>query len=184
MTVNIYDEELSGNTRAYPPTPIYKRLYISTDGFQAPGTKPAALVEVGIGHAWEFTDGTDDTLFAKIRLPSDLDYNESIYIGIGWSTPTADAGNCRWQVEYLFRAIGEAINAAADDTLVNNFAASTTAHGLVQSNIGIVTAGASDVLLLMRIKRRADELGDTLGEDNHLHGIAIRYTSTTRGTTS
>jgi len=34
----------------------------------------------------------------------------------------------------------------------------------------------------MRIKRRADEAADTLGEDNYLLGLCMEYTSNKLGT--
>ena len=162
---------------------VTKDIWVSADGFNAPGTKPAAIVDYGIASAWEFTDGTDDTLFAGVKLPDDMDKSVGMTISIGWSTPTAGAGNCRWQVEYLFRQANEAMDAAADATLVNNFAASAIAKGLVISTIGTTAVpNAADVCLTMRIKRRADEAADTLGEDNHLHGLCIEYTSNKLGT--
>jgi len=38
------------------------------------------------------------------------------------------------------------------------------------------------VCITMRIKRRADEAADTLGEDNHLLGLCVEYTSNKLGT--
>lgn len=162
---------------------VKKDIWISADGFRVPGTKPAAQVDYGIADAWEFTDGTDDTLFARVKLPDDMDKSAGMTIYIGWSTPTGSAGNCRWQVEYLFRQADEAMDAAADATLVDNFAASATAKGLVISTIGTTAVpNAADVCLTMRIKRRADEAADTLGEDNYLFGLCVEYTSNKLGT--
>ena len=162
---------------------VKRDIWISADGFQGPGTKPATKVDYGIADAWEFTDGTDDTLYARVKLKDDMDKTVGMTIYIWWATPTASAGNCRWQVEYLFRQADEAMDAAADATLVDNFAASTTAKGLVMSTIGTtVVPNASDVCLTMRIKRRADEAADTLGEDNYLFGLCVEYTSDKLGT--
>jgi len=168
---------LSGDGR------IYRDIWMDTNGLRAPGTKPAAEVTLGIGLAWEFTDGTDDTLEARIKLPDDMDRTAGMKIYIGWCTPTGSAGNCRWQVEYLFRGPNEAMNAAADATLADNFAASATGYGLAVSLIGTTAAPAeTDVCLTMRIKRRADEVADTLGEDNYLLGLCAEYVSNKLGT--
>jgi hypothetical protein len=161
---------------------VKRDLWISADGFRVPGTKPAAAVDYGIGDAWEFTDGTDDTLFARFKLPDDMDKSVGATFYIGWSTPTGSAGNCRWQIEYLFRQANEAMDAAADATLVDNFAASATAKGLVVSEIGTTAVPhADDICVTLRIKRRADEAGDTLGEDNQLFGICMSYYSNKLG---
>jgi hypothetical protein len=112
-----------------------------------------------------------------------MDKSASITFYIGWNTPTASAGNCRWQIEYLFRQANEAMDAAADATLVNNFAASATAKGLVISEIGTTAVPhANDICVTLRIKRRADEAGDTLSEDNYLFGICMQYYSNKLGT--
>jgi len=162
---------------------VKRDLWISADGFKVPGTKPAASIDYGIGDAWEFTDGTDDTLFARFKLPNDMDKSVGATFYIGWSTPTADAGNCRWQIEYLYRQADEAMDAAADATLVDNFAASSTAKGLVISEIGTTAVPhADDLCVTLRIKRRADEAGDTLEEDNQLFGICMEYVSNRLGT--
>ena len=152
-----------------------KEIWINSEGFRTPGTKPATYAEIGIGSAWEFTDGTDDTLFARIKVPDDMDTSANISIGIGWCTPTASAGNGRWQVEHLARASNEAMNAGADGTLVDNFAASSTAYGLVLSTVGSFSISSSDKCITLRIKRRADEIGDTLNEDCYLMGICFTY---------
>ena len=169
--------ELSGDAK------VTKDLWLGTGGFKTPGTKPATQVDLGIADAWEFTDGTDDTLYARIKLPNDMDKSVAPTVSVGWSTPTADAGNCRWQVEYLYRQVDEDMTAAADATLVDNFPASSTANGLVVSEVGtLAVPHANDVCITMRIKRRADEAADTLGEDNHLLGLCVEYTSNKLGT--
>ena len=177
MAVDVWTFHLTGETQ------VTRSLWMSAESFQAPGTKPAALVEYGIGYSWEFTDGTDDTLFARFPLPYDMDRSVAPVVKIGWSTPTASAGNCRWQIECLYRAQNEAMDAAADETLVDNFAASGTAKGLIVSSQTLSSAPSStDVCLSLRIKRRADDENDTLGEDNHLHGVCFEYTANKLGT--
>lgn len=177
-----YNKELSGNTRLYPPTPAYRYIWVSAESFQVPTTKPASLVDYGIGHAWEFSDGTDDTLYGKMARPTDVDINYPINLCIGWSTPTANAGNCRWQLEYVIDSLDSPMDASADATLVDDFAASSEAAGLVQSLMGDITVPEANVCMTIRIKRRADEVEDTLGEANHLHGMLLKYVSTSRGT--
>lgn len=159
-----------------------KDIWLNIGAFKAPDVKPATEVDYGIGQAWEFTDGTDDTIESRVKLPADMDKSVGITILICWSTITANAGNCRWQVEYLYRQEDEAMNAAADATLTGNFAASSVAHGLVVSETGTTAVpNTNDVCTTLRIKRRADEAADTLGEDNYLLGVCFQYVSNKRG---
>ena len=60
-------------------------------------------------------------------------------------------------------------------TLTATVAASAIAKGLVVTVVGTTAVPhADDVCLTLRIKRRADEVADTLGEDNHLYGVCTR----------
>jgi len=197
----IYNGKLGDEHKVYQPLDIsedfyfssdpelqlarkYRSIWLNVDGLKAPGVKPATKIDYGIGDAWEFTDGTDDTVVGKIDLPLDMKKDEDMNILIGWSTPTANAGNCIWQVEYLFRQENEAMDAAADATLSNTVAASAVANGLVVSDIGwTAVPNVNDKCLSVRIKRRADLAGDSLNEDNHFYGICFVYTSNSRGTT-
>ena len=158
-------------------------LWSDVTAFKAPGTKPAELIDYGIADAWEFTDGTDDTIVSRFKIPHDMDRSVAPTFLIGWSTPTASAGNCRWQIEYLYRSENEAMDAAADETLVDNFAASGTAKGLVVSTLSPTNPpSATDICVSMRVKRRADEVADTLGEDCQLYGVCMVYTKNKLGT--
>lgn len=157
---------------------VYKPFWVPTEGLKDPGVKPATLVDYGIGLAWEFTDATDDTIVGKIGVPSNADPTITPKFHFGWNAPTADPGDNskqgRWQVEYLWRAPGEAMDAAAEGTVVNNYTASTIAKGLVVTEISLSNLTVGDTCLLFRIKRRADEAGDTLDGDNiHLFGVCL-----------
>jgi hypothetical protein len=182
-TTNYTQVAADGEITLHGTARVKMDMWLGTDGFRTPGTKPASQVDYGIADAWEFTDGTDDTLYARFKLPNNMDKSVAPTISIGWSTPTANAGNCRWQIEYLYRQVDEDMTAAADATLVDNFAASNTADGLTLSTVGtLAVPNANDVCVTMRIKRRADEAADTLGEDNYLLGLCMEYTSNKLGT--
>ena len=161
---------------------VTKDIWLNVQGLKAPGIKPATLVDYGIGDAWKFIDGTDDTIVGRIKLPRDIDKSVGLTILIGWNATTANAGNCIWQVEYLLRQEDEAMDAVATGTLTNTVAASTIAKGFVVSSIGTtVVPHTSDICITVRVKRRADLAGDTLGEDNHLFGVCFSYVSNKLG---
>lgn len=161
---------------------VKKDLWLNTKALKAPTTKPATLVDYGIGAAWAFSDGTDDTLEARVKLPNSMDKSAGVEVLIGWNAEAGSAGNAKWDVEYLFRQEDEAMDAAADATLTDTVAASGTAKGLVVSSVGTtVVPNANDVCLTLRIKRRADEAADTISADIHLFGVCLIYTSNKRG---
>ena len=154
-------------------------IWLNVTGFKAPGVKPATLVDYGIGDAWEFTDGTDDTVVARVKFPDNMDRNQLIKFFVGWNTTTASAGNCIWDIEYLFRSLDDVMDAAADGTLTATIPASAVAKGLSLSLIGEAIPSPTDFCVTIRVKRRADLIGDTLGEDNHLFGVCLIYTANT-----
>jgi len=158
---------------------VYKNEWINLGGLKAPGTSPATYIDLGISGAWEFTDGTDDTVVATIRLPKGMDITVAPTINLGWSSATADPGDDSkqvvWQVEYSYRAEGESLAAAADATLEVTTSASTTANGLKVSELTLATPGATDLLLLLRIKRLGADGDDDLGDDCSLSGCGMKY---------
>lgn len=156
-------------------------LTIDAEGMKAPGIKPAVKVDWGIGSAWEFTDGTDDTVVLKIRIPHRMDHTVQPSILHHWSGITADPGDgsiktC-WQIEALFRADGEAMDAAAEETLVcYNCVTSIVSKGLAHSVFQLSTFERNDHLLLLRIKRLGAEAADTQdGENAYLHSIDFQF---------
>lgn len=166
---------------------VLSALWIGAEGLRAPPvTKPAALVELGISVAWEFSDATDDTIVANMRIPNRMDRTVAPTISLGWSSPTADPGDdskqAVWQVEYLWTALNESVAAAADGTLSVTTSASTVANGLVLSTVTLAAPGATDQCLHMRIKRLGAAGADNLGDVAHLSGICMTFTSNKLGT--
>lgn len=171
---------LVGNAR------VYKNEWVDIGAFRVPGTNPATQVDHGIADAWEFTDGTDDTIYAVVRAPQDMDRSVAPEFKLGWDSDTADPGDDSkqvvWQVEYLWRAQGEDMTVAAQETLSATASASTTTNGLVVTTItGVDLPSASDQLLLIRIKRLGADAADTLGDVAYLSGFGIKYTSNKLG---
>jgi len=169
-----------GQIMLYGDARVNRITWIPASGLRAPGVKPATIVDIGICNAWEFTDGTDDTICGKISVPNNADITEDSTFTIGWSCPTADPGDdtvqAVWQLEYLLRSPNEDMSAAAETTKTGTFSASTTTDGLVMSTFtGINEAVASDVCFTFRLKR----LGaiDSLGDVAHLHGVCMQFVS-------
>lgn len=161
---------------------VYHELWIDANSFQAPGTKPATLVEYGLSSAWEFSDLTDDTLYARIHLPDNIDISENLSTCFAWATPAIDA-YCKWQIETQYLSPGDDVDSnSPDSTITNVVKSSGTADALKVTNIGSCsTFSETDEILTMRIKRRADSVSDTLATDAYLLGIYIRYVSNKLG---
>jgi len=162
-------------------------LWIGAEGIRAPPTtKPATLIELGISIAWEFSDATDDTVMANMRIPNRMDRTVAPAVVLGWSSPTADPGDdskqAVWQVEYLWTAVDESVAAAAQGTLSVTTSASTVANGLVLSTVTPAAADAADQCLHVRIKRLGAAGADTLGDVAHLSGICMSFTANKLGT--
>jgi len=166
---------------------VTNALWIGAEGMKAPPTKPAAFVDHGISGAWEFSDATDDTIVATMRIPDKMDRGVAPNITLGWSSTTQSAF-CEWQIEYLWRSPNEDTTVGADDTLLSSTDADTstssaTAEGMVVSTFPLVAPSATDTCLHLRIKRRADLAADTInGDTTELHGICMSFTSNKLGT--
>lgn len=168
---------------------VTNALWIGATGIRAPPlTKPADEVEHGISVAWEFSDATDDTVMANMRIPNRMDRTVAPTFTLGWSS-TTQSKFCEWQVEYLWTKADGDTKAGADDTLLSSTDAagsstsSGTAEGLVLTTFTLAVPDANDACLHLRIKRRADLGGDTIdGDTVELHGICLNFTSDKLGT--
>ena len=162
---------------------IKKSMWLPFNALKAPGTKPAAFVDHGISGAWEFSDGTDDTLVFNIQTPVDMDKTVAPTMLIGWSTnTTVTSETCTWQLEYLWTSEGEDTTAAAQETLTIDSNAISQANGLIMAEItGIDLPSGTDVCIHCRLKRLGAGGNDDLTDTSELHGICFKYTSNKLG---
>jgi len=161
---------------------VYKNEWITVSGLQAPGTKPADYTDWGINGAYEFNDGTDDTVVTTIRIPSDMDKTVAPEFKIGFASDT-NSEDVVWQLEYLYVSPDEDTTAAAQETLTTTQTISSTADGLTIATItGMDLPSSTDQLLMLRIKRLGADGSDTLGDDAYLVGCGLKYVSNKFGT--
>jgi len=174
MTTQIRQEQIRSRVNA---------IWIGAEGIRAPGVKPATWVDLGISGAWEFSDATDDTVVANFRVPYRMDRTVAPMITLGWSSPVVDPGDdskqCKWQVEYLWRAPDEDVSAVAEGTLTVTESASTlgAGNGLVISAVTPAAPGSADECLHLRVKRLGADPADTLGGVAHLSGLCMSFTA-------
>jgi len=185
-TTNYAAFATDGELTLYGTARVLGANWIGAEGLKAPGVKPATQVDLGISIAWEFSDATDDTIVANFRIPNKMDRTVAPTLRLAWSCPTADPGDdsvqCVWQVEYLWRASGEDVTAAAEGTLTVTTSASTSTDGLVISSVTLTAPSATDECIHLRIKRLGADASDTLGDVAHLTGICKPFTSDKLGT--
>ena len=173
--------DYKGTMTAYGGARVYKNEWFSVDGLSAPGTKPATLVEWGIAQGWEFTNGTDDTLTAVRRLPTDLDRTEAPQFRIGFASDT-NSGAVVWQFSYSYVQANEDTRAAAQEVISVTQTIAATAGGLTIASItGMDEIDTSDQLLMVQIKRLGNDGADTLADDCVLLGAGMLYVSDKRG---
>jgi hypothetical protein len=161
---------------------VLNDLWIDAGGIKAPGSKPASQVDWGIGIAWEFSDGTDDTIIFNMKVPSRMDRSVAPTLKIGWSSGATEKVGV-WQLEYLWTKLGEATDAAAQETLETTGTTPVTADGLVVSSFtGIDVPDSDDVCLHCRLKRLGADGDDTLSDTAELHGVCLEFTTNKLGT--
>jgi len=138
---------------------------IEAIGIQLPSANPAALVEYGLGAAVEFSDATIDSSLVRIRIPKDIDSSVQPKLQLEWSCPTADPTgdvvNVRWEVTYTWLAADETSDVTTGTTVTGNYNVSSTAKGLVETDIQLAGFVSSDNFLYAKIVRRADATPDT-----------------------
>jgi len=181
---NYLDVSTDGEVNLYGTAKVIKGRWFPFNELKAPGTKPATFKEWGISGAWEFSDGTDDTIVFNLQVPSDMDRTVAPSFIIGWSTnTTVTTETAVWQLEYLYTAAGEDTTAAAQETLTVNSNAIAQANGLIEVEItGMDLPSSTDACIHCRLKRLGADGADDLTDTAELHGICIKYTSNKLGT--
>jgi len=163
---------------------VVRDIWVPFNALKAPGTKPATFKEWGISGAWEFSDGTDDTVVFNIKFPYDMDKSVAPVICVGWSTNTAvTSETATWQLEYLYTAPGEDTTAAAQATITIDSNAVAQADGLIIATFpAMAVPGSTDICLHGRLKRLGAGGNDDLTDTAELHGVVMQYTSDKLGT--
>ena len=162
-------------------------VWVDAGGIKAPGAKPATAIAHGALEtpAWQFANqaiaGNQETVSFNIRIPERMDRSVEPTITIGWSS-TTNAGNAKWQLEYLWTSLNEDTTAAAQETLTVTTAASGTAEGLVTSTFtGIDVPSDTDICVHCRITRLSADAADTIADTLELHGLCLSWTSNKLG---
>lgn len=157
-------------------------IWCPSNAIQAAGVKPATRTVNDNGFAvLSFADGQEQETQANILMKNDMDTTASIYVCLGWSSPTVSQ-NCDWNLTYLITAENESTDTAG--TALQTYAASSaTANGFVLTTFEITEdqISDSDMCLHLVVWRDGDDGSDNLGAVAELHGIAIRYTANCLG---
>ena len=141
MAEKIVVNPITGKLQLINDLTARKNVEIAIGSIKPPASHPASWVDLGIAGAWEFSDGATETVILEMPLPLDINRNEDVQVKIMWSSPST-TGNCKWQLEYLFRKEGEDTTASADGTLTKVVSPSSTSNGLVVTSF---TIPASDI---------------------------------------
>jgi len=178
LTTNYAEFGTNGLLTLYGTARVRKNVEIAIGSIKPPATHPASWADLGIAGAWEFSDGTTETVILEIPLPLDIDRTENVVVDIMWASPST-TGNCVWELSYLMRGEDEAINAAADDTLRQTVAPSSTANGLVITSFTIPATDISDTdkILILKLDRIGGDTDDTLGDVAYLSSMNFNYIS-------
>ena len=181
---NYTEIKSDGEINLHGTARVKRGQWYDATGMKAPGTKPASYVDHGISGAWEFSDGTDDTLVFNLKIPEDMDRSIAPTLIIGWSTNTAVITETAvWQLEYLITASGDDTTAAAQDTAEVHSNAVAQSNGLIIAEFtGLDAAGSTDVCVHCRLKRLGADADDDLTDTAELQGICLSYTANKLGT--
>ncbi|HHE64448.1 MAG TPA: hypothetical protein ENL09_00305 [Bacteroidetes bacterium] len=182
MAEKIVVNPITGKLQLITNLRVRKNVEIAIGSIKPPASHPASWADLGIAGAWEFSDGSTETVILEMPLPLDINRSEDVVVDIAWSSPST-SGNCVWQLEYLFRGDDEDISVSADDTLTQTVAPSSTSNGLVTTSFTIPAADISDTdkLLILRLQRLGGDANDTLGDVAYLTAMNLNYISDKSG---
>jgi len=178
---NYTETNEDGEINLHGTARVRRNVEIAVGAIKPPASHPASWSDLGIAGAWEFSDGTTETVILEMPLPLDIDRTEDVIVDIAWASPST-TGSCVWELSYLMRSNDEAID-AADDTLTQTVAPSSTANGLTTTSFTIPAADISDTdkLLILRLQRLGGDTNDTLGDVAYLTAMNLNYVSNKLG---
>jgi hypothetical protein len=182
--INYTEIKSDGEINLHGTARVKTGKWLDFSGMKAPGTKPAIYVDHGISGAWQFSDGTDDTVVFNYKVPDDMDKTVASTFLISWSSNTAViTESAVWQLEYLYTAQGEDTTANAQETLTVTSNVVAQSNGLVVAEItGIDLPSSTDKCVHCRLKRLGADANDDLTDTAELSGVCWRYTSDKLGT--
>jgi len=157
-------------------------LWVDAGGIKAPGAKPATAISHGALEtpAWSFANAilaNQESVSFSMRIPERMDRSTAPTISIGWSS-TTNAGNVKWQLEYLWRSADESTIAAGQETLTVTTTVSGVAEGLVSSEFtGIDIPSGTDICIHCKITRLSADAADTVADTVELHDVCYKWTS-------
>jgi len=165
--------------------PIKVDLWLNADGLKAPAANPATLVPHGVDSAWQFADAIEinqESITGTIKIPSSMSRAVAPEGFIGWSADGVSPGDCKWQVEYRWTAVGEDTTAVAQETLTGVSTASATSNGLVVAEIdGLDIPSLTDKCISFKVTRLSADAEDTIADTVELIGVCLSYISTDLG---
>ena len=184
---NYLEFKTDGEINLYGTAKITKSIWVPSNGLKAPGEKPASFIAHGLDTAWSFSDenveGNQQAITGKLQVPRCIDRTIVPTIIVGWSTAGASAGNCEWQLEYLWIAPSESTIAAAQETLTVISAAPAVANGATMASFsGIDLPSAADNGVQFRLTRLSAGANDTIAADVVVLGVFFNYTANKLGT--
>ena len=155
---------------------VYDGMEIHAMEFKAPAAGFASQVNRGMGVAWEFADGNEESIHTQCRIPGKWVDTEDLTVILIWDSPAVSL-DCDWEVRYLFRAADQDMTTAAPEGTTQAYKTSSgTTKGLVHSTFTIPTAAfdSGDKILKLDIHRDGNDGSDTLAASAFLHAIAVR----------
>jgi len=165
---------------------VKNEIWVPSGGLKAPGLKPATYIAHGLDGAWQFDDqavaANQETISGIMRIPNRMDRSVAPVFKIAWSADGVSPGDCKWQLEYLWRSANEATDGAAQETLTKVSTASSTSNGFITSEItGVDLPSATDSCFQFRITRLSADVQDTIVDTVESLGVCASFTSNKLG---
>ena len=156
------------------PTPSKEGEWIGANGIQAPGAKPADLVQHGCSISWEFSDNLEEEIQFTVRIPQRMNFSLPVTLDIGWSSPATDK-MCNWNLTYSLTQLDEDTYEACEyyqDVLTES---SLVADGLTMYRFYLTEMVSGDRCFHFTLQRDGNDPSDNLSDVANLHGTCFSY---------
>ena len=158
----------------YNSARVWDGHFLDATNFSIPGTGEATEITRGTGVAYEFSNDKEESIYSQYRIPGTWVDTEDIRIVLLWDSPAVSA-SCNWEIDYQFKALGEAMDDLANlGSEISTETSSANSTGLVESQLTLPTSDFTTEDKMIRLGVTRDGTADTLDDSAFLHAILIK----------
>jgi hypothetical protein len=175
--------EQDGTLKFNGDATVWNDVNIGSVSLGAGATAPDLIVLGGGGNTIQIRafDGnsTTEQLFFELEIPHSTKVTSNITFHVHWCPTTANAGNVKWQLNYVL--YGENITLPAEQTISTVSTSNGTAWKMQRTDLPVISVTSINRQLCGRLFRHPGDAADTYPDDAGVFTVGFHYEQDTIG---